>query len=183
MLKDSNSGYGLLTILLHWVSALLIIFLFGLGFYMVDLGYYDPWYHRGPALHISLGLVLLLLMSVRIFWRLINPQPVPLPTYTRSTRLLSGAMKYLLYIFIIAVISTGYLVTTAEGKPASMFGLVDFPIIVQLGPDGVDRAGSLHELLAWGIVILALLHAAAALRHHFMIRDRTLVRMIKPAKK
>lgn len=183
MLKDSDSGYGLLTILLHWISALLIIGLFAVGFYMVDLDYYDPWYHRLPSLHISFGLVLLLLMVVRIIWRLSNPQPKPLPTYSRNTRLLATAMKYLLYIFIVVVIITGYLITSADGKPASLFGLLDFPIIAQLGPDSVDLAGLIHELLAWAIVLFAGLHAGAALMHHFVIRDRTLVRMLKPAKK
>lgn len=183
MFKDSRSGYGLVTIVLHWVTALLIIFLFGLGLYMVDLDYYDPWYHRGPALHISFGLLLLLLMLMRIIWRLINPQPAPLPTYSRTTHLLASGMKYLLYLCIFVAIISGYLVTSADGKPPTMFGLIDFPIIMRLGPDGVDQAGLIHELLAWAIVSLSLLHAAAALRHHFMIGDRTLMRILKPIRK
>jgi cytochrome b561 len=183
MLKDSDSGYGVFSILLHWISALLIIFLFAIGFYMVDLDYYDPWYHRLPSLHISFGLVLLLFTVARIIWRLGNPQPKALPTYSRNTRLLATTMKYLLYIFVVVVIVTGYLITSADGKPASLFGLLDFPIIAQLEPDGVDRAGLIHELLAWGIVLFAGLHAGAALMHHFIIRDRTLVRMLKPVKK
>lgn len=183
MLRDSDSGYGLFTILLHWISALLIIGLFAIGFYMVDLDYYDPWYHRLPSLHISFGLVLLLLMVARIIWRLSNPQPKPLPTYSRKTRLLATAMKYLLYMFVLVVIVTGYLITSADGKPASLFGLLDFPIIAQLESGGVDLAGRIHELLAWGIVLFAGLHAGAALMHHFVIRDRTLMRMLKPVKK
>lgn len=183
MLKDSSSGYGLVSILLHWISALLIIFLFALGIYMVDLGYYDPWYHRAPALHISVGLVLLLLTLALICWRIFNTRPQALATYSRTTQLLASAMKYALYLSILVLIATGYLVTTADGKPASLFGLIHFPVMIQLGPTGVDRAGLIHELLAWGIVLLAALHAAAALLHHFKIRDRTLIRMLKPVRK
>jgi cytochrome b561 len=182
MLKDSRLGYGLLTIVLHWLCALFIVGLFGLGIYMVDLDYYDPWYHRAPALHVSIGLILLLLMALRLGWRAINSTPAPLPNYSRRTHWLATGMKYLLYIFILVVIATGYLITSAEGKPASLFGWVDFPIIAQLNPDGVDIAGEVHELLAWAIVLLAGLHAGAALMHHFVIRDKTLVRMLKPVK-
>jgi cytochrome b561 len=182
MLKDSSSGYGLITIVLHWLSAVLIVFLFALGFYMVDLGYYDPWYHRAPALHISVGLLLLLLTVVRLGWLLFNPKPVPLDSYSRATRLLSSIMKYLLYFIILVVITTGYLITSADGKSPSMFDLLDFPVFVQLESRGVDRAGEIHELFAWGLILLAAMHAAAALLHHFVKRDRTLVRMLKPQK-
>ena len=78
MLKDSSAGYGLISIIIHWLSALLILFLFGLGIYMTGLGYYDDWYHKGPALHISLGLIVLLLMLVRVTWRILNPTPTAL---------------------------------------------------------------------------------------------------------
>ncbi len=182
MLKDTSAGYGLFTIVLHWVSALLIFFLFGLGVYMTGLSYYSPWYHKGPALHISLGLVLLLLMVVRILWRLGNKNPTPLPNHSRSTLLLSRLVKYLLYGLIFIVIASGYLITTADGKPASLFDVIHFPMLTQLSPTNVDRAGLIHELLAWAIVIVAALHALAALIHHFVIRDRTLVRMLKPVK-
>lgn len=183
MLKDSAAGYGLFTILLHWVSALLIFFLFGLGVYMTGLSYYSPWYHKGPALHISLGLVLLLLMVLRILWRWINPAPRALPSYSRATLLLSRLVKYLLYGLIFIVIISGYLITTADGKAASLFDVIHFPSFIQLSAANVDRAGLIHELLAWGIVIVAALHALAALIHHFVMRDRTLIRMLKPVKK
>lgn len=183
MLRDTRAGYGLLTILLHWISALLIIFLFGLGVYMVDLGYYDPWYHRAPALHISIGLVLLILMLARVLWRLFSAQPAPLPSHSPLTRMLARGMKYLLYLCVAVMIVTGYLVTTADGKPASLFGWLDFPATVRLGPTGVDRAGLIHEIVAWILILSAALHALAALIHHFKIRDRTLIRMLKPVKK
>lgn len=182
MFKDSRSGYGLCTILLHWISALVIFVLFGLGIFMVELDYYDAWYHRAPSLHISLGLTLLILTLIRFSWRILNPKPAPLPTYTNMTHWLATAMKYAFYIVIFALIVTGYLMTTAEGKPASLFGLLDIPMTLQLGPDGVDSAGELHELLAWGIILLTLMHAGAALVHHFVIRDSTLVRIIRPTK-
>lgn len=182
MLKDSRSGYGLVSIAIHWVSAVLILFLFGLGIYMVDLGYYDDWYHKGPELHISLGLVVLLLMSLRVIWRIVNPTPVELSS-KRAQNLAAKLVKLGLYAFIFVVLISGYLITTAEGQPASMFNLIKFPVLIELSSQNVDLAGELHEYLAWGIVLLVALHVSGALFHHFVVRDRTLVRMLKPVKK
>ncbi len=182
MLTDSRTGYGLISIAIHWISALLILFLFGLGIYMVDLGYYDDWYHEAPELHISLGLVVLLLMLVRVVWRVANPTPVELAA-KRAQNLAATFVKLGLYALVFIVLISGYLITTAEGQPASMFNLIKFPVLTELSSQNVDLAGEIHEYLAWGIVLLVVLHVAGALLHHFIIRDRTLVRMLKPVKK
>ena len=182
MLKDSPSGFGLISILIHWITAPLILFLFGLGVYMVDLTYYDDWYHTAPELHISLGLLLLLFMLVRLVWRIFNPSPVELSENTLQ-RIAAKLVKSALYLFIFTVIISGYLITTAEGQPASMFGFLKFPVLVELAPANVDLAGKIHEYLAWGIIALVIAHILGALFHHFILRDRTLVRIIKPAKK
>lgn len=182
MFTDSRTGYGLISIVIHWISALLILFLFGLGIYMVDLGYYDDWYHEAPELHISLGLVVLLLMLVRVIWRIANQTPVELAA-KRAQNLAAKFVKLGLYACVFIVLISGYLITTAEGQPASMFNLIKFPVLTELSSQNVDLAGEIHEYLAWGIVLLVVLHVAGALLHHFIIRDRTLVRMLKPVKK
>lgn len=182
MLTDSRTGYGLISIAIHWISALLILFLFGLGIYMVDLGYYDDWYHEAPELHISLGLVVLLLMLIRVIWRIANPTPVELAA-KRAQNLAAKFVKLGLYALVFIVLISGYLITTAEGQPASMFNLIKFPVLTELSSQNVDLAGEIHEYLAWGIVLLVVLHVAGALLHHFIIRDRTLMRMLKPVKK
>lgn len=182
MLKDSSAGYGLISIAIHWISALLILFLFGLGIYMTGLGYYDDWYHKGPALHISLGLIVLLLMLVRIIWRILNPTPSALGDQ-RMQLVAAKLVKLGLYLAIFAVLISGYLITTAEGKPASLFDWIYFPSFTTLSANQVDLAGEIHEYLAWGIIALVVLHVAGALLHHFVMRDRTLVRILKPVKK
>lgn len=184
MIKDHSSGFGLLSIVLHWVSALLIVVLFGLGLYMVSLSYYDPWYNRAPSLHISLGLLVLLLTLIRIVWRLAQRRnPAPLPEHSRAVRLSSVVVQLSLYGLILAVAVTGYLMTTADGRSASLFGLIQFPSVMRLDGAGVDLAGALHYWLAWAIIVLAVLHSLAALAHHFVLRDRTLVRMLNPRRR
>lgn len=180
MLKDRLHGYGLVTIVLHWACALTIIFLFGLGVYMVDLSYYDKWYHKGPALHISIGLLLLLAMTWRLLWRIFSRQPRPLPNHTRLIQFASTAVKVVLYALIFTLLISGYLITSAAGRGPLLFDWFRFPALLQLDGQAVDLAGTIHWLFAWLIIILAGLHAAAALFHHFILRDRTLVRMLKP---
>src|SRR6188508_1309889 len=108
MLMDSRNGYGLISILIHWVSAVLILSLFGVGVYMVDLDFYDAWFHKGPELHVSLGLVTILLMLLRVIWRFANPSPVELSA-RRAQNLAAKLVKLALYVFIFITLISGYL--------------------------------------------------------------------------
>ena len=76
--KNSEDAYGWVAILLHWLVAVTIIGLFALGFWMVDLSYYDPWYRQGPDIHRSVGILLFMAMVLRLVWRLLSPPPRPL---------------------------------------------------------------------------------------------------------
>ncbi|RYZ94080.1 MAG: cytochrome b [Moraxellaceae bacterium] len=180
MLKDSTTGYGLVTILLHWTCALLVIFLFGLGLYMRSLDYYSPWYNRGPNLHISLGILVFALMSLRAVWRLRNQSPTRISTISPFIYFIANAVKFALYFCVFVICISGYFITTADGKSANFFGLFSIPPIFQLGATNVDLAGLIHEYVAWGIIGIATIHGGAAIFHHFVKRDRTLLRMLKP---
>jgi cytochrome b561 len=92
-------------------------------------------------------------------------------------------VKVLLYGCVFVICITGYLITTAEGSGASFFGFFSIPASIALSANNIDRAGFIHKYLAWSLVAIALLHASAALFHHFIKRDKTLVRMLKPADK
>lgn len=181
MLKDSRSGYGLVTIILHWVCAPLVIFLFGLGVYMRGLDYYSPWYHRGPEIHIALGLFVFGLMLLRLLWRKSSKDPSAIPTISKNNLLAAKIVKILLYSGVFVISISGYLITTAEGVGASFFEIFSVPATVELSAKNVDLMGAIHKYCAWGLMGIVILHAAAALFHHFIKRDKTLVRMLKPA--
>jgi len=183
MFKDSSSGYGIVTITLHWVSALLIFFLFGLGVYMRGLDYYSTWYHRGPELHIALGILVLALMLLRLFWRLRGPQPDAITSISKANVAAASLVKVLLYLGVFIICVSGYLITTAEGEAANFFGIFSIPATLKLTADQVDLAGKIHKYVAWSLVFVAVAHAGAALFHHFFKHDKTLVRMLKPAGK
>ena len=79
---------------------------------------------------------------------------------------------------LLAVIVAGYLISTADGEPISVFGWFSVPATLSGLPDQADVAGEIHLYLAWALVVFAVLHALAALKHHFVDRDPTLKRML-----
>ena len=78
MFKNTPSSYGLVAIIFHWLMALTIFGLFGLGLYMVELTYYDSWYKGSLDLHKSIGITLVAVFLFRILWRALSTQPKPL---------------------------------------------------------------------------------------------------------
>jgi len=176
--RNSPARYGLVSIVLHWGIALAVFSLFGLGFWMVDLEYYSSWYRTAPNLHKSIGLCLFALMLLRLLWRFISPPPPTLSSYSRLTRLGAHWGHVLLYVGLFALMTAGYLISTAEGSGISVFGLFEVPATLTSLPEQADLAGWIHEYLAWGLVIFAGLHGLAALKHHFLDRDATLLRML-----
>ncbi len=178
MLRNTQDSYGLVAIALHWLVALAVFSLFGLGLWMTGLDYYDPWYHRAPELHKGLGVLLFLALVVRLAWRLIDPKPRPEPTLSAFERRASSLAHGLLYGLAYAVMAAGYLISTADGRPIDVFGLFTVPATLTGLPEQADRAGDVHLALAIALVVLAGVHALGALKHHFIDRDRTLLRML-----
>lgn len=178
MIRNSNSAYGWLAIALHWLMALMIFGLFGLGLYMVELTYYDAWYKGSLDLHKSVGLVVALLLLLRIVWRWRNPAPAALPGPRWEQRAAHGA-HLLLYGLMVLLVVSGYLISTADGRAIEVFGWVSVPALPWAVDKQEDIAGEIHEILAWSLMALVALHLLAALKHHFINKDRTLTRMLK----
>lgn len=177
-IRNTATEYGLVAILLHWTIGVAVIGLFGLGLWIGDLDYYDAWYQRGPALHKGLGVLLFILVVVRLLWRRLNVQPAPVPTHSVRERRLARLAHLSLHVLLVGTMLAGYLISTADGRPVDVFGLFQLPATLS-GIDGQeDIAGEVHELLAFALIGVTVLHAAAALNHHFIDRDRTLKRML-----
>ncbi len=176
--KNSGSRFGVFSIALHWLVAVTVYGMFALGLWMVTLGYYDGWYHKAPELHKSIGVILFSVMVIRLVWRFISPPPKPLSSYSALTRHAAIAVHLFLYVLLFSILITGYLISTAEGQPVSVFGLISVPAMVSGMAGQADAAGTVHLWLAWTVVILSLLHGLAAVKHHFIDRDITLKRML-----
>ena len=177
-LRNTARGYGLVAIVLHWLVALTVIGLFALGFWMTGLTYYDDWYRRGPDLHKSIGIVLFMVMLVRVVWRSINIKPEDEPGISAFERHLARRVHRLFYVLLFALMISGYLISTADGRPIQVFDLFAVPATLSDLPQQEDIAGAVHWYLALLLISLASLHALAALKHHFIDRDRTLKKML-----
>ena len=130
MWRNTNTHFGLVAIILHWLMALIIFIMFGLGLYMVELNYYHEWYRSAPALHKSIGFCLALLWLVRLFWRLTQPRPQTIVGDARRQRWerrLADWMHWLLYILLLSIFLSGYLISTADGRGIEVFSLFTIP--------------------------------------------------------
>jgi len=180
MLKNLSTAYGWIAIALHWFMAIAIFALFGLGLYMIELTYYDAWYKGSLDLHKSGGALLAVILMVRIFWRSVNVTPEN--AESNATKVEVKAAHYahlLLYVLMATLMLTGYLISTADGRAIDVFGLVSIAALPFSVENQEDIAGSIHEILAWTLVILSSGHGLAALKHHFINKNNTLIRMLK----
>ena len=177
--RNHKHGWGAITIALHWLVALTVFGLFGLGLWMTSLDYYDPWYRQGPDLHRSIGVVLLFAILIRIGWRLLSTTPAAHPNHQRWEITAAHIAHGLLYLTPLLIMLSGYLISTADGRSVSVFGWFEIPAIFTAIEQQEEIMGSIHEILAWALIGIVAIHAAGALKHHFIDRDNTLVRMFK----
>lgn len=178
MLKNSNSQFGLMSKLIHWISAIMLLTLFAVGFWMVDLSYYSEWYRVAPYYHKAFGLILLLLTLIRIVWKFTTPQP-EIIAKNKSEKTLANLGHAALYIFMLVIMISGYLISTADGRGIELFAILTVPSIGELIENQEDIAGAIHKYAAYIIMALIAGHIGAALKHHFIDKDETLTRMTR----
>ena len=176
--RSAGSRHDVATRVLHWSVAALILGLVWLGWYMVDLTYYDAWYYGSLAWHKALGMVALALGALKIGWVLHARPPPYAATLKPWERTAATAVHHLLYAMMLLIPVTGYLISTSEGEGVDLWGLVTVPAVVVAGEEVRDLAIEAHFWCAYGVVVLARLHAGAALKHQFVDRDDTLRRML-----
>ena len=177
-MKNTTEKYGLIAIVLHWLIALVIFGLFGLGLYMVELTYYDSLYKTLPFIHKSIGISLALVFLFSVFWRITNPVPRALPGSKPFETRAAKWVHRLFYLLIPTIMFSGYLISTADGSAINVFEVFKVPATITSIPEQEDNAGLVHLYLAYGLIALVVFHAAAALKHHFFNHDNTLRRML-----
>ncbi|WP_425507998.1 cytochrome b [Tahibacter caeni] len=175
-MSDPNR-WGLGARTLHWTMAVLIIGAGIVGLYMSDLPN-SPQKIRIYALHKSVGLTVLALLLLRVTWSLADRRPVevPMPPWQAMA---ARTVHLLLYALMLLLPLSGWLYNSASGYPLQWFGLVNLPSLTG-GPDPALKgvAHELHEYGFWLLVLALVAHAGAALKHHIVDRDDTLVRML-----
>ena len=180
---NASEGTGLIrytrvAIVLHWTIATLIVANLAIGLL------HDSLLKGTIPLHKSIGMLVLLLGLVRLGWRFAH-RPPPLPASVRVwERRLSAVIHWLFYALIVLIPLSGWIFTSASLKrhPLSFFGLFPLPMF----PVPQDKAISSvwadrHELMAYLMIGLLVLHVVGALKHRFVERDRVLDRMLPGA--
>jgi cytochrome b561 len=171
----TRTRYDGVAIALHWTTVVLVLSLFALG----ELWGFTHRPLRGELvmIHMSLGMLLGLAVAARIVWRLLPGHQVE-PAGTGAVDRLARGVHWLLYAMLIVQSVYGYVVRWSEGEAMSFFGLHIPSPLTPVSHDTHELLQDLHGKLGWAIVIVALGHAAAALYHHFVLRDGVLRRML-----
>jgi len=174
---NPSARYTTTAMALHWLTALFVLATFPLGVYMRELAL-SPLKLQLVSYHKWLGVTIFLLTVARLAWRATHiPPPLPetIPLWQQRA---AHSLHFLLYVLLLVIPLTGWLMSSAKGFPVVYLGLVQLPDLV--GKDKVlgDLLAEIHEMLNFGLLALVGMHIAAALKHHFIERDATLRRML-----
>lgn len=168
--------YGAVAMALHWAVAAMIV----AQYFIAEAAEELP---RGVeqiemyALHKSLGMTVLLLALVRIAWRFVQAPPPPVPMAAWQTRA-SQVAHWGLYALLFALPLSGWMYSSAENFPVSVWGVVQLPDLVAPSESLADLLHEVHEVLFFVLLAVAGLHVAAALKHQFLDGDGVLLRML-----
>lgn len=178
---ETKVEYNSVSKWLHWLMAVGLITMFALGLWISDMEYDNPWYLKGPALHKAGGILMFLFWAMRVLWKNWGQTKVVHDIKPWERKLALG-VQHLFYLLIPLLVVSGYFIATADGRPLSVWGLFDIPALVS--KSGLEEtAGEIHEMFAFSLIALVVLHAAAALKHHFIDKDGVLLSMLPNLKK
>ncbi len=177
ILRNTPRRWGAIAQLLHWLIVLFIVAQFTLATLFDQL----PAGARKLTLlsrHKSVGITILMLALVRLAWRWNNPTPTLPDTLKPYEHALARLTHGLLYGLLFAVPLSGWLMSSARGFPVSWFGLFQLPDLVPKNKALYAALLTTHGILAWTLGIVATVHLLAALKHHFVLKDDVLRRML-----
>jgi cytochrome b561 len=175
--RNTQAQYGAVAQLFHWTIVVLIVTQFLLANKAEGLGNV-PAKITVLSQHKSVGMTIFGLAILRLIWRWMNPIPPSPANMPAWQRLGAHASHWLLYGLLLVLPLFGWLMSSARGFTVSWFGLFSFPDLVTNNRPLYDFFKQGHQLLATVLFYVALLHIAAALKHHFIDRDNVLRRML-----
>ena len=176
-MSQNPQRYTRTAIGLHWWIAILIFIAFPLGVYMHDLPL-SPYKLKLYSWHKWVGVTVFMLVILRIFWRTTHTPPAfpdSLPTWQKRA---SQITHFLLYVLIIAVPISGWLMSSAKGVQTVWFGVLPLPDLLGKDKSLGNLLKVVHESLNYGLLALVVIHTLAAIKHHFIDKDNILRRML-----
>jgi cytochrome b561 len=184
--NDEGKRYSAVAIVLHWLLGLSIFAMFAIGIYMSDLPF-SPLRLKLYNYHKWAGITFLILSVLRLLWRLVNKPPAlpkaieqAMPNWQTKVY---HATHYALYGLFFAVPLIGWAYSSAAGFPIVLFGVLPLPDFMSVDKEFAKQIKELHEISAFALLGLALLHIGAALKHHFIDKDGLVSRMLPSSSK
>jgi len=172
---SEKARYDTVARALHWIAALLVIANLTSG---LASNVIKPVFRDVVAVHKSIGVTIFVLSVARIVWTLVRGRR-PRRNIARWESVASIANQWLFYAMLFVLPLTGWIFTSAGQYPLTWFGLLTVPKLdIQRGDVLVALARSSHEWIGICFAVLACLHVAAALRHHFILKDQVLSDML-----
>jgi cytochrome b561 len=162
---------------LHWLMALLIIGLFALGQYMSDLSM-SPRKLQLYSWHKWVGVTVFFLLLVRVGWRITHRPPALPEQMSKLQRIASNVGHAALYLLMLAIPISGWLMSSAKGYQTVWFGVLPIPDLLGKDKQLGDALAELHGALNGLLMFIVAIHVLAALKHHFIDRDNILRRML-----
>jgi len=171
------AGYSAAAKFFHWVVAIAVLAAIPVALAMVRVDQ-GPLQNRLYDLHRSLGVLVLILMAVRLLWRVYRPAPDLVPGLPDWQVAAARISHWTLYGVLLAMPVLGWAGTSAFGAPITVFGLFEWPALLEKDQQLAGILLGLHRWFGFALVGLLALHVGAALHHHFIRKDETLRRML-----
>jgi cytochrome b561 len=174
---EKPSSYGVVAKSFHWTIVALIVVQFVIAFTMPDIG-------RGTVpdtlinLHLSFGILILLVVLLRLLWRLRYPVPLTMQHVPAWQATVALWTHRLFYVLLLVSPILGWANASARNWDVSLFGLVTLPRLLAPRTRIGFIAGDVHTVLSWCLLSLIAIHVGAALYHHLVLRDRVMRRML-----
>ncbi len=175
-MTDRATGYGWLSIVFHWVAAVLVVTMFVIGEQLEDLAR-RPERTETLALHVSIGVIAIVVLGARILWRLVQRGP-GLPNQPRAIRLLSALVQWALLAAIAILILSGPVIQWSVGRSVDVFGLIGIPSMLPEMRTLHEVLEEVHEFASYALIPLLALHMLGALKHLIINRDGVFQRML-----
>ena len=173
----NTARYTRTAIALHWLIALLIFAAFPLGLYMTGLQL-SPRKLQLYSYHKWIGVGVLLLAGLRLAWRAGHRPPPLVAGMPRWQEIAAHATHHLLYLLLLLIPISGWLMSSALGVPVVWFGVLPLPDLVGKDKELGEVLKLVHKTLNYGLLLLVLAHVAGAVKHQWVDRDGTLARML-----
>jgi cytochrome b561 len=176
-IRNTEYDYGLISKILHWLIAVIMISLIPIGWYMTGLSDEDILYWRLLDLHEALGLSLFVLVPLKFAWLFFSPNPLPLPALASWERHAAGTVQAIFNIAIVLIPLSGFLYVATNGEAVKLYNLIEIPDIGRLTKGMRSALIDTHYYASYGCAAFIVIHILAALKHHFIDLNNSLRRI------